>query len=198
MVGLWIEGKFDIWAVEVTKDIVVTPYDETWPKSFDRICQELWPLVQDVALRIDHVGSTAVPGLAAKPVIDVDIVAITHEDVAILIGRLESNGYRWRGDLGVTGREAFSSAGESELPSHHLYVVVENNRAHLDHLLLRDLLREDEVARGRYADLKNQNVELANNNMDTYVAAKAHFVAELLTRARIERGLTPVEYWNPA
>lgn len=198
VVGLWIEGEFDVWAVEITKDIVVTQYDEAWPSFFDQICQEVWPHVQDVALRIDHVGSTAVLGLAAKPVIDVDIVLAKRDDVAELIERLKRVGYRWRGDLGVTGREAFSYLGETELPSHHLYVVVENNRAHLDHLLLRDLLREHATAREQYADLKIQNAELANDNMDTYVAAKAHFVAELLTRARMERGLTPVEYWNPA
>ncbi|HVB01287.1 MAG TPA: GrpB family protein [Acidimicrobiales bacterium] len=197
VVGLWMEGSFDIWAVAVTQSIVVVPYDEMWPIAFNHISKALWPHVDEVAIRIDHVGSTAVPGLGGKPVIDVDIVASRETQVAILIHRLELAGYRWRGDLGVGGREAFSFVGESDLPEHHLYVVVENNRAHLDHLLLRDLLREDRQARDEYAALKTSNMLAAEGNMDVYVAAKAAFVAQLLTRARAERGLPPVAYWIP-
>ena len=66
-------------------------------------------------------------------------------------------------------------------------MVVENNKAHLDHWLLRDLLREDPSARQSYAALKRRNRDLADGDMDFYVAAKAALVAELLTRARTER-----------
>jgi GrpB-like predicted nucleotidyltransferase (UPF0157 family) len=75
--------------------------------------------------------------------------------------------------------------------------VVENNKAHLDHWLLRDLLREDPAARARYAELKRGNIELAGGDMEIYVAAKAALVAELLTRARAERGFPAAEYWQP-
>jgi GrpB-like predicted nucleotidyltransferase (UPF0157 family) len=83
------------------------------------------------------------------------------------------------------------------LPAHHLYLVVENNKAHLDHLLLRDALREDPQLRDEYGALKKTNVDAANGNMDIYVAAKADFVARQLTRAREIRGLQPAEYWKP-
>jgi GrpB-like predicted nucleotidyltransferase (UPF0157 family) len=76
-------------------------------------------------------------------------------------------------------------------------VVVEDNKAHLDHWLLRDLLRADADARQRYATLKRRNQELAAGDMDFYVAAKAGLVAELLTRARAERGLPPAPNWQP-
>jgi GrpB-like predicted nucleotidyltransferase (UPF0157 family) len=197
VVGLWFEGSFDVWAVAVTKVIIVIPYDEEWPNSFNRLSEYLWQHVGDVALRIDHVGSSAVPGLAGKPIIDIDIVASQLSDVDSLVQRLEAAGYRWRGNLGVEGREAFSPANDSDFPEHHLYVVVENNRAHLDHLLLRDLLREDHQAREEYADLKTSNAVAADGNMDIYVAAKATFVANMLARARRERGLPPVAYWKP-
>ena len=124
-------------------------------------------------MRIDHVGSTAVPGLAAKPIIDMDIVVASPADVAPVIERLRATGYRWRGDLGVAGRESFKPPADPNMPRHHLYVVVENNRAHLDHWLLRDLLRRDETARDRYAALKRHNAEQADSNMDVYVAGKA-------------------------
>jgi GrpB-like predicted nucleotidyltransferase (UPF0157 family) len=97
----------------------------------------------------------------------------------------------------VEGRQAFAYIGADELPDHHLYVVVDGNKAHLDHVLLRDLLRSDAESRRRYAELKRANVELAGGDMDVYVAAKARLVAELLTRARAERGLPPATYWDP-
>ncbi len=144
----------------------------------------LVPAIMDVAIGVDHVGSTSVPGLAAKPIIDVDIVVATEGDVAIVIERLDGIGYRWRGDLGVLGREAFAAPSHVDLPTHHLYVVVKDNRAHMDHWLLRDLLRSDRQARDGYSALKRQNVELAQGDMDVYLARKAGFVAGLLKRAR--------------
>ena len=184
-------------ATAVTTDIVVSDYDPAWPGWFDTVRRRVWSAIPDVAVRIDHVGSTAVPGLAAKPIIDIDIVVASEDQVGTVIERLATVGYRWRGDLGVVGREAFDARHADGLPRHHLYVVVENNRAHLDHVLLRDLLRDDAEARERYAALKRRNAQLANSDMDVYVAAKATFVAELLTRARAERGLPPETYWSP-
>jgi GrpB-like predicted nucleotidyltransferase (UPF0157 family)/quercetin dioxygenase-like cupin family protein len=192
-----VEGDFDVWAMGVTQDIVVSDYDPAWPSWFETVRRRVWPAVQDVAVRIDHVGSTSVPGLAAKPIIDMDIVVASEADVRPVIERLAAAGYRWRGDLGVTGRQAFKLVRDEGLPPHQLYVVVEDNKAHLDHWLLRDLLREDADARERYAALKRQNVVLANRSIEVYVAAKAALVAELLTRARVERGFPPEQYWAP-
>jgi GrpB-like predicted nucleotidyltransferase (UPF0157 family) len=192
-----VEGSFDVWAATVTTEIIVSDYDPAWPEWFERVCGTVWPAVSDIALRIDHVGSTSVPGLAAKPIIDMDIVVASDEDVQPVVERLASIGYRWRGDLGVEGRQAFKPVEEEGLPRHHLYLVVEGSKAHLDHVLLRDLLREDPDARADYAVLKRTNVTAAAGDMDVYIAAKAALVAELLTRARVERGYPPAEYWTP-
>jgi GrpB-like predicted nucleotidyltransferase (UPF0157 family) len=200
MTAVSIEGEFESWAMAVTQDIAVVDYDPAWAEQFERIATHVWPAVERTALRIDHVGSTSVPALAAKPIIDLDVVVASEGDVRPTIDALAAIGYRWMGDLGVTGREAFTPIREdrqSALAEHHLYVVVEDSRAHLDHWLLRDLLRADADARERYAALKRRNAEQADRNMEVYVAAKAELVAELLTRAREERGLPPVPYWQP-
>jgi GrpB-like predicted nucleotidyltransferase (UPF0157 family) len=181
----------------VTKDIVVSDYDPEWPRRFEEVRAQVWPTIEDIALGIDHVGSTAVPGLAAKPIIDMDIMVASEKDLAPVIERLAGIGYRWQGDLGVVGREAFSPPGDTTLPPHHLYLVIKDDRAHLDHWLLRDLLRADATARESYSAFKRHNVEVAQGDMDVYVAAKAEFVAGLLRRARAERGLPPVTYWEP-
>jgi len=197
MTAVCVEGEFEVMATRATRDIVVCDYDPEWPVFFEAVRVHTWPAIHDVAIRVDHVGSTSVPGIAAKPIIDMDIVVADQQDVRPVIERLGSIGYRWVGDLGVAGREAFINEGDSNLPDHNLYVVVENNKAHSDHWLLRDLLRQDADSRERYAALKKRNAELANDDIDFYVAAKAHLVAELLTRAREERGLAPETYWLP-
>ena len=192
-----VEGRFEVWALAVTREIVVVDHDPAWAEWFETLRAHLWPAVADVALRIDHVGSTSVPGLAAKPIIDMDIVVADESRIRPVIERLRPLGYRWIGDLGVPGREAFRLDGGAEVPAHHLYLVVEDNKAHLDHWLLCDVLRSDPDARRRYAELKRENAAAADGDIDVYVAGKAALVAELLTRARRDRGLPPAEYWVP-
>lgn len=193
---LCLEGDFSTVAFAVTREIVVVDYDTSWPGAFEEIVAYVWPAVREVAVRIDHVGSTAVPGLAAKPVIDADVVVKDATVVEPVIERLSQVGYRWRGELGVAGREAFAAPEDPALPHHHLYLVVDGSRPHLDHVLLRDLLRGDPDARRRYGELKRANAVAAEGEIDAYVSAKAALVAKLLTRARAERGLEPVEYWT--
>src|SRR5262245_20579095 len=106
---------------------------------FERLRARARGAVGDLALAIDHIGRTAVPGLAAKPIVDLDVVVRSTGDVPAAIDRLAAIGYVHRGDLGLVGREAFSAPpGDA---AHHLYVVVAGNREHRRHLALRDYLR---------------------------------------------------------
>jgi GrpB-like predicted nucleotidyltransferase (UPF0157 family) len=148
-------------------------------------------------LRIEHVGSTSVPGLAAKPIIDIDVVVESEQSIGPTIALIESSGYTWVGDLGVVGREAFDAPPDSTFARHHLYLVVENNRAHSDHWLLREALLREPEARDAYAQLKRANVEASGGDRERYVALKARFVADILSHARVERGMEPVTYWEP-
>lgn len=181
----------------MSEPLVVENPNPEWPKWFEEVCAYVAPYVGDAVLRIEHVGSTSIPGLSAKPIIDIDIVVGEQRAIEPTIARIESAGYRWMGDLDVEGREAFEAPDEPKLPAHHLYLVVLDNRAHSDHWLLRDALMSDRGARDRYGSLKRENAVLAKGDGDRYVALKAAFVAEVLTRARSERGLPAVEYWEP-
>lgn len=197
LTAVCFEGTFEMWATRVTVDIQVVDYDPRWPSWFEELRDRIWPAVSEVAVRVDHVGSTAVPGLPAKPVIDMDIVVASDAGVTPGIDALRSIGYRWRGELGVAGRQAFAPPPGGTEPPHHLYLVVEDNKAHVDHWLLRDTLRTDSSLRAAYGALKRANAAAAGRDMDLYVAAKAAFVADLLTRARAERGLPAATYWEP-
>ena len=177
--------------------LVVVDADPAWPQQFRDIATYLEPFVGASVLRIEHVGSTAVPGLAAKPILDIDVVVADASQVPVVLQRIESAGYRWVGDLTVSGREAFEPVLTPPLALHHLYLVVENNRAHSDHWLLRDALVDNPDLIERYAALKRENVVRADGDAERYTELKAAFVAEVLTEARRSRGMAPVDYWEP-
>ncbi|HEX5115217.1 MAG TPA: GNAT family N-acetyltransferase [Pseudonocardiaceae bacterium] len=162
----------------------VVDYDPSWPAVFDQLRRPVAAAVGDLALAIEHVGSTSVPGLAAKPIIDMDVVAGQASDVPELIGRLASLGYRHNGDQGVPGREAFQEP--AGLPPHHLYVVVAGTAPHTDHVLFRDYLRGHPDAVARYTARKRGLAELLAVDRTAYVDAKADVVTDILRLARAE------------
>lgn len=157
----------------------VVPYDERWPLWFDELRAGLEALLAGVPHTVEHVGSTAVPGLAAKPIIDVDVVVPSLDQVQPAVAALEAGGYRHQGDLGIAGREAFELPADV-LRYHHLYVVVEGNKAHRDHVVLRDLLRLDAGARERYAARKLELAPLLVTDRAAYGDGKAALIEELV------------------
>jgi GrpB-like predicted nucleotidyltransferase (UPF0157 family)/SAM-dependent methyltransferase len=160
----------------------VVPYDPRWPVDFETVRARVQPAVSGVAVAVEHVGSTAVRGLAAKPVIDVDVVVAAEADVPRAVAALASIGARHRGDLGVPGREAFAPL--PGLPDHHLYVVVQGSPAHRDHVDLRDHLRTHPHDAERYAAEKRRLAPLLATDRDAYVDGKGWLVRELLAAAR--------------
>lgn len=166
--------------------IEVVPYDPRWPPAFERLRSQLAEALSKVGvLGIEHVGSTAVPGLAAKPVIDVDVVVTEHQ-IDAAIGALESIGYTHRGDLGILDRHAFA-APEGD-PRRNVYVVVDGCLALRNHLGVRDVLRADDDLRDRYGDLKLTLAGRRYENVDQYGAAKSGLLQEVLERAGLDAG----------
>ena len=166
----------------------VVAYDATWPAFFRSMKERLQALLVGSEAVIEHVGSTAVPGLAAKPIVDIDIVVPSGADIPDAVRRLESGGYVHRGDLGISGREAFDVP--PDLPYHHLYVVAAGTKPHLDHVLLREYLRSHPDAAERYGQRKLQVAHLLTaQSRQAYMEAKASMVEELLAIARRECAL---------
>jgi GrpB-like predicted nucleotidyltransferase (UPF0157 family) len=102
----------------------------------------------------EHVGSTAVPGLDAKPIIDIDVVVPDPAVAGPAIEALTAAGWQHQGDLGIAGREAFLPP--ADVVYHHLYVVVADSQAHRDHTDLRDFLRAYPGHAARYGELKHR------------------------------------------
>jgi GrpB-like predicted nucleotidyltransferase (UPF0157 family) len=135
----------------------------------------------DLVISVEHVGSTAVPGLAAKPIIDTDVVVPAVADIPEAIRRLAILGYVHRGDLGIAGREAFTSpAGK---PRHHLYVCALDSEELRRHRSFRDhLLTHPDDARA-YAALKKAAASRFAEDRVAYNEAKTRFVEAVLQRA---------------
>lgn len=161
-----------------TEQIVVIPYSPKWPEQFQQLKDRIWPAVKDIAKSIEHVGSTSVEGLSAKPIIDLDIVVENEVNLKKVISAVEDLGYVHRGDLGIKGREAFKSIDSTI--SHHLYACIEENTALQNHLILRDHLRTSEKDRKLYSELKMKLAQSHSQNIDAYIEGKTNFILAIL------------------
>jgi GrpB-like predicted nucleotidyltransferase (UPF0157 family) len=137
-------------------------------------------LGEELALAAEHVGSTAVPGLAAKPVVDIDAVVPSAEDVPLAVERLERAGYRYEGDLGIPGREAFEPPADA--PWHHLYVLAAEGEELRLHLVFRDHLRDHPEKARAYAALKRQAAQRVSDDRLAYTDSKTGFVKRVLAQ----------------
>lgn len=160
------------------KKVVVESYNPIWTSQFQEIKNLIWPLVKDSALSIEHVGSTSVPGLAAKPVIDIDIVIPDMSQLDKVIEGLASIGYEHRGNLGIEDREAFRA--REPIHKHNLYVCPEDSLALRNHLSLRDSLRANAALRDEYAKIKYRLAGEFPDSIDHYIEGKTAFILKIL------------------
>ena len=174
--------------------ISVVDYDEAWPQRFESLSSLIGAAVGEIALSIEHVGSTAVPGLAAKPIIDIDVVVL-DQDVGVGIARLAAAGYEHEGEAGVPGREAFRRPPDS--PAHHLYLCRSTSLALANHLAIRDCLRANPPVAQAYGDLKKRlALEFAHDRAG-YVEAKSAFLLAVLREVGFDPGaLESIEHIN--
>jgi GrpB-like predicted nucleotidyltransferase (UPF0157 family) len=168
--------------------ITVVDYDPAWPRRFEQLRQEYATALAGAGVpvvAIEHVGSTSVPGLAAKPVIDCDVVVAEH-DVAAASDVLTGLGFSPLGELGIPLRWAFREP--ERLAGTNTYVVVAGALSLRNHLAVRDLLRARADLRERYAAVKRQ-VGATAASIDEYGRGKNAMVQEILAAA----GLTDAE-----
>lgn len=161
--------------------LVVADYNDAWPHDFEEIAKPVRAAMAGVAAEVEHVGSTSVPGLAAKPIVDIDVVVAAQEDVPEAIERLRSLGYVYQGDKGIRGREAFLWPPAAR--PHHLYVVVCGNEPHRNHVDFRDRLRGDPQLAAEYAALKKTLAARHADDPLAYQDGKTEFVTRVLDQA---------------
>ncbi|MBO4477348.1 MAG: GrpB family protein [Lachnospiraceae bacterium] len=161
------------------KQVLVEKYDAAWAQDFRQIEQELKEALGDLALRIEHVGSTSVKGLSAKPIIDLDIVIPDYSRFDAVVAALETIGYNHEGDLGIPGREAFKYSGKEHLRRHHLYVCTETSEELKRHLAFRDYLRSHPEAVREYSRVKEEGAALYPEDIDKYIEYKSPCIEKI-------------------
>lgn len=161
--------------------IEVVSYDASWPAMFEQVARDLRRALASVpGARVEHVGSTSVPGLAAKPILDIDVL-VDRSEVPAAIAALESIGYTHRGDLGVTDREAFAAPDDE--PRRHVYVCVAGTLNVRNHLAVRDVLRRRDDLRDAYAAVKLSLAADPDMDIDAYLAGKSAVVQTILAES---------------
>ena len=166
--------------------IEVTPYDSNWPKMFEAEASLFKKSIGDNCIEIHHIGSTSVPGLDAKPIIDMILVA---KDPNLSIANLESIGYTYKGEMNIPFRFYFTKEDEIQV---HLHMYQENN-AEIDlNLIFRNFLRSNSAACKEYASLKQTLVEEQKNHevvpmFSHYTLGKNSFITKVLTDAGFDK-----------
>jgi len=167
------------------RNIIVVPYDPGWVQAFEQIRCELEQALGGLALAIEHVGSTAVPGLSAKPIIDIDVV-IEKEMFNKVEELLNTIGYDHEGDLGIEGREVFTYRDKPHLMEHHLYVCDKGADELKRHLALRDFLRGNQEYREKYGRIKIEMAEKYPHDIDSYIDGKQPVILEIYDKCDLD------------
>lgn len=165
------------------KKVVVLPYDDKWKEEYTRIKTELLSALGDSILAIEHIGSTSVEGLAAKPVIDIDVMIKDYNVFETVKKRLSDIGYRHEGDLGVKDRQAFKYNNKPHLMKHNLYVCPEYSEELNRHLAFRNYLRNHPEDRDWYGSVKMLAAKRYPDDIDRYMIAKSPCAVEIINRS---------------
>lgn len=187
-----IQNSADVTMIQ-PEPIIVTPYDPAWITRFRAIAAPIRAALGSVALRIDHIGSTAVPGLAAKPVIDMQISVQSFEPFAPIRAPLEQIGYLWQADNPDLTKRYFRHAPGAEAV--HIHVRKLGSWSEQYALLFRDYLRGNAADRDRYGALKLELAQRHRHDREAYQDAKAPLIWEITQRAH---QWTWSAAWEPA
>jgi GrpB-like predicted nucleotidyltransferase (UPF0157 family) len=169
-----------------TRKVVVLPYDTAWQSDFEKIKCEIEKAIGDLIIGIEHVGSTSVEGMSAKPCIDIDVIIKDYSVFGEIVRKLSAIGYIHEGDLGIKDREAFKYADKPHLMLHHLYVCPQYSEELRRHITFRDFLRRTPEAVRKYSLVKEKAAELFPDEIDQYIAFKAPCIEELYIKCGLK------------
>jgi GrpB-like predicted nucleotidyltransferase (UPF0157 family) len=171
------------------RTVVLVPDDGTRTSRYERERERLMDVLGSLScvLDIQHIGSTAVTGLTAKPVLDIAVGVTSFEDAVACIVPVESLGYEYRGEAGISGRHFFVRNNPDELNLGlrrivHLHIVEIDGPTWYNHLAFRDALRTDPKLLQRYAELKRELARQFPENVELYTLGKADFIQDVLRK----------------
>lgn len=170
---------------------LIQPYDPNWKTEFEQLKKVLSNELKDFTTDIQHVGSTSVPELHAKPLLDIDIILHNKTMLKQVVITLERLGYSNKGEQGIAGRFAFRQQTAStpitettqQWQTHHLYVCFADSLALKNHLLFRDALLQNQELVEQYSELKLSLLNEYGFTREEYTKRKTAFILSVLSRA---------------
>jgi GrpB-like predicted nucleotidyltransferase (UPF0157 family) len=162
--------------------VVIAEYDPSWPTAYAREAALIRDALGGLLLDIEHVGSTAVPGLGAKPIIDIMAGVRSYEDGEGCVAPLEGLGYEHKGEFGIPGRRYFRKPLEGKR-THQVHMVALGGQFWRRHLLFRDYLRAHPETARAYYELKARLAEEHRLDLVAYTDAKTEFITGVEAKA---------------
>lgn len=167
------------------KTVTLEPYNDNWPSEYLKEYEQLNTLVGTYVLKIEHVGSTAIIGVSAKPIIDIAIAVSQLDDALKFSKILEDNGYIFRYDNGVKS-EYFVRKNNGEVNTHFIHIVEEGSKRWNDMIMFRDYLNNHYYKMIEYKELKEALAVKYADDRKSYTAAKNDFILDILKLAQGE------------
>lgn len=170
-----------------TAKVEVVPYDKEWVQAFETIKNEIESAIGQFITTVEHVGSTSVEGMSAKPCIDIDVVIKDYSVFDAVVKGLALIGYEHEGDLGIKDREAFKYSDKTHLMKHHLYVCPQYSAELHRHITFRDFLKNHPDAVAEYSRVKETAAKLYPDDIDGYIQYKTHCIQQMYVQCGLEK-----------
>ena len=168
-------------------EIRLKPHDPQWAQLYERERARLAAALGNRVLDLQHVGSTAISGIRAKPILDIAAAVASYEAAAICIAPLEALGYSYRGENGIPRRRYFVlRAPDGEMTLVHLHMLEVESAEWANHLLFRDYLRAHPQEAQAYQALKERLMARYPHDRGAYTEGKGAFIMRVLESARVE------------
>jgi GrpB-like predicted nucleotidyltransferase (UPF0157 family) len=171
--------------------VVIVDYDPHWPAMYEEERERILAALGPAVVAIEHMGSTAVPGLAAKPIIDIMLGIRTLGEAPALYGPLAAIGWEYAPEFeAIIPERRFFRKGPESLRTHHLHMVEFGDEFWVRHLLFRDYLRRHSEVAKEYEQLKRELARQYANDRAGYTEAKTDFIRRVEGLARADAELT--------
>lgn len=163
--------------------VVIVPYSSEWVTEFEKEKKRLETLLKGRILAIEHIGSTSIPGLCAKPILDIAVAVQTKDVLYALIPILSNNGYDVKDSIDDKG-EILARKGPPECRTHYIHIEVARSTFWRNQILFRDYLLTHRKSAEQYERLKKEIAEKYKNERKKYTAAKNDFIQDILEKAQ--------------
>lgn len=157
--------------------VELCPYTSEWQGLFEEEQKLLRDCVGNYVLDIQHIGSTSIPGMIAKPILDIGIAVSNFEEARVCIAPIEQLGYEYRGENGIPRRHYFVKGTPR---THHIHMLEIGSAEWRIHLFFRDYLRQNPEVAAEYADIKKRLAYQFENERKAYTDGKAAFVQRVI------------------